>query len=209
MGRGRMPSASASRSGRRDIGVPRGLTKRERFSPPDFRFVRLNAYPIRVRTCPQRVHGMHNDPVDSPEHYQFGQLQAWEIIELAIEDIQDSVTAYHVASALKYLLRAARKGGDTDIAKASAHLKRETARHVVRIPTQPEYDPDSVAFRHGDVPLTTAKEPAYAALDDLRRERPGRTAAELADADGCVEYGNPVTPGCATWVDAAIAGVMT
>src|SRR5574337_481719 len=149
MGRGRMPSASASRSGRRDIGVPRGLTKRERFSPPDFRFVRLNAYPIRVRTCPQRVRGMHNDPVDSPEHYQFGQLEAWDIIELAVMDISDPVTAYHVASALKYLLRAARKGGDTDIAKASAHLKRETARHVVRIPPPPEYDPDSVAFRHG------------------------------------------------------------
>lgn len=113
--------------------------------------MRLNVYPIRVRTCPQWVHGMHNDPVDSPEHYQFGQLEAWDIIELAIADIRDPVTAYHVASALKYLLRAARKGRNTDIAKASAHLKRETARHVVRIPPPPEYDPDSVAFRHGDI----------------------------------------------------------
>ncbi len=60
--------------------------------------------------------------VDSPEHYQFGQLEAWDIIELAIADIRDPVTAYHAASALKYLLRAARKGGNTDIAKASAHL---------------------------------------------------------------------------------------
>ena len=77
---------------------------------------------------------MQND-VDSPEHYRFGLLEAWDIIELAVADIDDPVTAYHVASALKYLLRAARKGGDTDIAKASAHLKRETARHVKAAPT--------------------------------------------------------------------------
>lgn len=93
---------------------------------------------------------MHNDPVDSPEHYQFGQLEAWDIIELALIGTHDPVTAYHKGVALAYLLRASRKGGDTDIAKASAHLKRETARHVVRIPPPPEYDPDSVAFRHGD-----------------------------------------------------------
>ena len=61
----------------------------------------------------------------------------------------------------------------------------------------PDYDPASVAFRHGDVPLTTAKEPAYADLDDLRRERAGRTAVELAAAAGVSEYGNPITPGCA------------
>lgn len=147
--------------------------------------------------------------VDSPEHYKFGQLEAWDIIELAIEGIQDPVTAYHSASALKYLLRAARKGGGTDIAKASAHLKRETARHAVRLPPSPDYDPASVAFGHvSEVPFEIA---APANIDVSRWFRgthprvpnPGttipKTAAELADADGCMEYGNPVTPGCAPW----------
>ena len=60
-------------------------------------------------------------------------------------------------------------------------------RNAVRMPPAPDYDPAIVRFRHGD-------------LDDLRRERSGlSTAAELADADGVSEYGNPVTPGCATW----------
>ena len=156
----------------------------------------------------QRVHGMHNNPVDSPEHYQFGQLEAWDIIELAVMGIADPVTAYHVASALKYLLRAARKGGDTDIAKASAHLKRETARHVI---AAPDYDPADVAFRAADQPQVDKVWDALGKADkafsgeagaDLwretrRDETASTTAAELAAADGCAEYGNPVTPGCA------------
>lgn len=90
------------------------------------------------------------DEVEKPDHYQFGQMEAWDIIELALIGTHDPVTAYHKGVALAYLLRASRKGGDTDIAKASAHLKRETARHVVRIPPAPDYDPASVAFRHCD-----------------------------------------------------------
>lgn len=102
-------------------------------------------------------------------------MEAWDIIELAIEGIADPVTAYHTASALKYLLRAARKNGDTDIAKASAHLKRETARHVT---AQLGYDPASVAFRHGDLARVCG-------IGDL-------TAVEIAHADGAIEYGSPV-----------------
>lgn len=131
---------------------------------------------------------MQKDQVDSPEHYQFGQLEAWDIIEIAIDGTRDPVTAYHVASALKYLLRAARKGGDTDIAKASAHLKREVARRIVHTPPSPDYDPASVAFRHG----------VNVHPSDLSNLR-GRTAIELAAADGVSEYGNPITPGCAPW----------
>lgn len=131
---------------------------------------------------------MMQDEVEKPGHYQFGQMEAWDIIELAIENTPDPVTAYHQASALKYLLRAARKNGAEDIAKAFAHLKREVARHAVRIPPSPDYDPASVAFRHGlDVHPCD--------LSTLR----GRTAPEIADADGVSEYGNPITPGCAPW----------
>lgn len=139
------------------------------------------------------------DEVEKPDHYQFGSIEAWDIIELAVMDIADPVTAYHVASALKYLLRAARKGGDTDIAKASAHLKRETARHAT---ATPDYDPASVAFRRGDVVHESRASKTHGQpgdLDDIRRERSGSpTAPELAAADGAGEYGNPVTPGCAT-----------
>jgi hypothetical protein len=116
--------------------------------------------------------------VENPSHYQFGKMQAWDIIELAIEGIADPVTAYHTASALKYLLRAARKNGDTDIAKASAHLRREIARHVT---AKPGCDPASVALRHGDLA-------SVCGIGDL-------TAVEIAHADGVIEYGNPVTPG--------------
>ena len=124
------------------------------------------------------------DEVEKPDHYQFGQMEAWDIIELALIGTHDPVTAYHKGVALAYLLRASRKGGNTDIAKASAHLKRETARHAT---ATPDYDTASVAFRHGlDVHPCD--------LSTLR----GRTAPELADADGVSEYGNPITPGCAT-----------
>lgn len=122
------------------------------------------------------------DEVEKPDHYQFGQMEAWDIIELAVMDIADPVTAYHVASALKYLLRAARKGGDTDIAKASAHLKRETARHVT---AAPDYDPASVAFRHGD-PNKVCGVP-----------RVGRNlpqACRTHYADGVFHTSPPVTP---------------
>lgn len=160
------------------------------------------------------------DEVEKPDHYQFGQMEAWDIIELAVMDISDPVTAYHVASALKYLLRAARKGGNTDIAKASAHLKRETARHVAY---GPDYDPASVAFRDGDLDKVCG----HGAVAEERTYRigghPSRTAAEIVRADGasayglpgsgrnlpnsaigfaaaegCAGYGNPLTPGCAT-----------
>jgi hypothetical protein len=120
------------------------------------------------------------DEVEKPDHYQFGQMEAWDIIELAVMDIADPVTAYHVASALKYLLRAARKGGDTDIAKASAHLKRETARHVT---AAPDYDPDSVAFH---------------AADRAQADKVWDALGKADAADGASEYGSPVTPGCAT-----------
>jgi hypothetical protein len=57
-----------------------------------------------------------------------------------------------------------------------------------RIPPAPEYEPDSVAFRHGDLgwmgELATSE--VCASM--------GRTAAEIAAADGVSEYGNPVAP---------------
>lgn len=59
-------------------------------------------------------------------------------------------------------------------------------RLFARIPAPPDYDPASVAFRHGD-----GVQPSD--LSNLR----GHTAPELAAADGASEYGHPITPGCA------------
>lgn len=63
-------------------------------------------------------------------------------------------------------------------------------RNAVRLPPSPDYDPASVAFRHGDFAVTSLPNGDF---------RVNQTAAELAAADGCMEYGNPVTPGCAPW----------
>ena len=138
------------------------------------------------------------DQVNNPSHYQFGQMEAWDIIGLALIGTRDPETAYHVASALKYLLRAARKGGDTDIAKAAAHLKRETARHGVRMPPSPDYDPASVAFRHGGDIGWLGDAAVSEVCQSCGKDDAPQTAAELAAADGVSEYGNPITPGCAT-----------
>lgn len=61
-------------------------------------------------------------------------------------------------------------------------------RNAVRMPPSPDYDPASVAFRHGDVAKVCG-------IGD----GPHRTAQEMAHADGVMEYGNPITPGCAPW----------
>lgn len=105
------------------------------------------------------------DEVEKPDHYQFGQMEAWDIIELAVMDIADPVTAYHAASALKYLLRAARKGGNTDIAKASAHLKRETARHAKaaqNVAACPPSIAEHFALNYGFVPGDVSAHPMAA-----------------------------------------------
>ena len=61
---------------------------------------------------------------------------------------------------------------------------------------RPDYDPASVAFRHGDVALMGSLAVSDACRACGADDAPA-TAVELADADGVSEYGNPVTPGCA------------
>ena len=60
----------------------------------------------------------------------------------------------------------------------------------------PEYDPDSVAFRHDE----DVKPPDLSGLGARLAHHAFRaypTAPEIAAADGVSEYGNPITPGCA------------
>ena len=60
------------------------------------------------------------------------------------------------------------------------------------MPPSPDYDPASVAFRHGE---------DIGWLGELPKAGTNvpKTAYEIAAADGCAEYGNPITPGCAPW----------
>ena len=65
------------------------------------------------------------DDVTRPAHYLIAGREAWDIIEDAIKGLPPEA-AYHVASALKYLLRCGRKHKtpDVDIGKADQHLQR-------------------------------------------------------------------------------------
>ena len=95
-----------------------------------------------------------------PEHYQFHWMQAREIIEVVIASVTDPVYAYHLASALKYLLRCTRKGGVADLRKCRDHLNWAIARSGDAVPNSgtsppttgrnaPLYDPADLAFnRH-------------------------------------------------------------
>ena len=124
------------------------------------------------------------DSIERPAHYCFGQMEAREIIELAIADIPDPVTAYHVATTLKYFLRTSRKGWTEDIAKGCKHAgwaldaaKAHDIRKLRDIPP-PHYDPDSVAFRHGDLAKVCG-------IGDV----PHMTAQALGQSDGAAVAG--------------------
>lgn len=55
-------------------------------------------------------------------HYETMDIQPWEVIESCLSEEQ--VKGYHVATALAYLMRHHKKGGDTDLRKAAHHLER-------------------------------------------------------------------------------------
>jgi hypothetical protein len=97
--------------------------------------------------------------------------------------------------ALKYLMRWPRKNGLRDLKKARWYLDRLISYlDAVQIPPAPDYDPASVAFRHGDAEYFALNYGFVPGIGDVPRV----TAAELAERDGAGEYGNPVTPSCVT-----------
>ncbi len=68
------------------------------------------------------------DMINSPAHYKRNGIEAVDLIEHAIEDFPP-IEAYHIATVLKYLLRAPYKGNkQDDIKKAHWHLSRLVRR---------------------------------------------------------------------------------
>jgi len=125
--------------------------------------------------------------IEQPAHYDFGQMEAREIIELAIADFRDPTTIYHVASALKYLLRASRKNGADDIAKARKHVgwAEDAAWACEKRIAQADRDFLAVVsgreFRHGDID-------AVCGLPTVGKTQPGmgiREAGEFAQPPNC------------------------
>lgn len=65
------------------------------------------------------------DMVNSPPHYRFGDFEAIDVIEDAIERAPDHVSAYAQGQALKYILRMWSKGSAAqDVKKAVWYLNR-------------------------------------------------------------------------------------
>lgn len=130
------------------------------------------------------------DPINSPQHYRFAGFEAIDIIEAVSRTIAEPKWAFLNSNVLKYVMRWPRKDGLRDLKKARWYLDRLIAdMEDPRFPPpdyNPDYDPDSVAFRHGDLAKVCG-------IGDV----PHMTAQVLAQRDGAGDYGNPVTPGCA------------
>lgn len=125
------------------------------------------------------------DPINSPRHYRFAGFEAIEIIEAVSRTIVEPKWAFLNGNVLKYVMRWPRKGGLRDLKKARWYLDRLIAdMETPRVPPSPDYNPDDVAFRHGDVfgSSTLPGEPVTG------------IAQVIADHDGAGAYGNPVTP---------------
>jgi len=137
------------------------------------------------------------DSINSPQHYRFAGFEAIDIIEAVSRTIAEPKWAFLNSNVLKYVMRWPRKGGLRDLKKARWYLDRLIAdMEALPVPPSPDYDPDDVAFRHGDlakvcgigdVPVTSHNAPVQPL-----------SAQVMAHDEGAADYGNPITPHCAT-----------
>lgn len=71
------------------------------------------------------------DMVNHPPHYTYGPAEAIQVIEAAVQECDDPVSAFLHANALKYLLRLWHKGNPiTDAGKAEWYLQRLVERRL-------------------------------------------------------------------------------
>lgn len=64
-----------------------------------------------------------NDPVNSPNHYNKGNIECIDAIEAAVSDLS-GLEAVCTANALKYIWRWKHKNGNQDISKAIWYLNK-------------------------------------------------------------------------------------
>lgn len=70
------------------------------------------------------------DEINHPEHYTYGGIETWDFIEA-------KQLSYHLASVVKYVSRAGKKEGNTelkDLKKAREHLDRRIKQLVDQYP---------------------------------------------------------------------------
>lgn len=63
------------------------------------------------------------DPVNHPDHYNYGEIEIIDFIEQVTEHYNSDV-AYHIGNAIKYLARSPHKNGKEDIEKARWYIER-------------------------------------------------------------------------------------
>nr|WP_286313482.1 DUF3310 domain-containing protein [Mammaliicoccus lentus] len=63
------------------------------------------------------------DPVNHPDHYNYGEIEIIDFIE-QVSEHYNPVVAVHIANAIKYLSRAPHKNGKEDIEKARWYIER-------------------------------------------------------------------------------------
>ena len=63
------------------------------------------------------------DNVNSPSHYNFGDIEVVDFIEQVTKHYNSDV-AYHIGNAIKYISRAPHKNGKEDVAKAKWSIER-------------------------------------------------------------------------------------
>ncbi|GEQ01960.1 DUF3310 domain-containing protein [Staphylococcus ureilyticus] len=63
------------------------------------------------------------DTVNSPSHYNYGDIEVIDFIEQVTKHYNPNV-AYHIGNAIKYLARSPHKNGKEDVAKAKWYIER-------------------------------------------------------------------------------------
>ena len=63
------------------------------------------------------------DNVNHPDHYNYGEIEIIDFIEQVTQHY-NSVVAYHIGNAIKYLARSPHKNGKEDIEKARWYIER-------------------------------------------------------------------------------------
>ena len=69
------------------------------------------------------------DVVNSPSHYNYGDIEVIDFIEQVTSQCEDGFTGYILGNCLKYLSRAEHKGGKEDLEKAYWYLGRLLGKH--------------------------------------------------------------------------------